>query len=197
MARTPKNDWFPLVADVKRLQPMYAIDNHEDHLTLLGKLLARWAHLERLLCKALAHLLDENYDAALAIYYAPNNLGVRIDILRATIKQVMPEGKPHDGMLHILERIERLSRARNKYVHSMPFSEDGAKTPYLLDIRTTREKVVDFNQYPISNLEDHIRLVEEVSSRLVLAMVEESRFCRPPPAFLLVEYVRFGYIPRP
>lgn len=87
-------------------------------LQLTGEVAIAWAALESYLAGVLQALALCSHNAADVIYYSPSSFSGRLSILRNLTNHEMPDGPERRLLLRAFERIERLSKARNGFVHS-------------------------------------------------------------------------------
>lgn len=89
---------FSLVDEVmERTFVVPAIEDDDRASTALGQIVSSWASLERKLRKSLIILLDDNEEAAHAIYFTLNAIRNRIDLIEQVTRYVVPDCDEKDG----------------------------------------------------------------------------------------------------
>ncbi len=104
----------------------------QDILSLTGQVTFAWAGLEQDLVLVLCFLSGATYPASEIIYYSPSSFSGRLAIIKNLVQHEMPEGPERALLERALDRIQRLSKARNAFIHSAVAMNIGAvRTPYL------------------------------------------------------------------
>lgn len=97
-------------------------------LRLTGEVAVAWAGIESHLVAVLRGLVDCSHSAAEVIYYSPSSFSGRLAIIQNLVSHEMPACDEKRSLLKILERLSRLSKARNVFVHStLSFVSAGGK----------------------------------------------------------------------
>lgn len=134
-------------------------DRNPEFARLLGIMLERWSFLERELAISLSHLLDGNSDAAFAIIYSMNATKVRIELVRSVARSVMPDGPEKSGLLYLLDKINKLARERNEFVHGEYAGAEGGQLERLL-LRPMNATPFELQIVSHVDLQKHISAVE-------------------------------------
>lgn len=148
-------------------------DDHPETLALIGQVIEAWSYLESRLRNALAVLLDDNNDAAHAVYYSVYSLKGRIDIIEAIAKYVLPYGDERDGFFTLLNKTRRLSKFRNDLVHGEIHS--GEKKPLALIVNNPRNPdKFDHADLDLSEIRNHISAVYRLEEQFNMALVDDT-----------------------
>lgn len=92
-----------------------------DILRLTGEVTVAWSAVESYLSGVLVALAGCEYSAGIVIYYSPSSFSGRLSIIRNLINHEMPRGPERHLLERVCGRLERLSKARNAFVHSSVF----------------------------------------------------------------------------
>lgn len=99
--------------------PLYDLENHPDHARALGSLVATWGVIEHLLCNLFALMLRAPPWRTQAAYYAIVNNNARIDMIRASAKDMVGVTVFYSKLSELLDTAKTLAGARNGYVHKL------------------------------------------------------------------------------
>jgi hypothetical protein len=166
--------WWPLLYPVPNLTLATPFEFKPDYARLLGVILERWTLIEEELTNSLGALLDGNYAAAEVILYGLNATSMRIEMVRAVARHLMPEMPEKSGFLWLLDKINDLQKQRNELIHGQyyadPDLEDGL---YMRVIRPFNSKIVTERRVTIALLKDHVRTAHVRWVQLIIANAED------------------------
>lgn len=161
---------FSLVDTVIKRTSIYKpSDDDPDLLVRLGQVLESWSWLEGYLRQSLSVLMDDNRDAAHAVYYSLHSLKARLDIIEAVAKYVVPDCDEKSGFLALITRTRRLSKFRNDLVHGEVHLGD--KKPFQLIVGNSRNPDrFNVSDLSVSEIREHIASVDRLAEQFAMAL---------------------------
>jgi len=182
-----KQTWGPLRLRAGTISNNLPLDNIPEFTTLIGSIIERWTVVEDELTKTLEHLLDGNSVAANAILYSLNSTSMRITVVRALARAVVPDGPELRGLLYLLDAINDLSKERNDYVHGQFWQTAEFDKVSLVLIRPTAAKPLNVERIGKERLERHRTQVELRINQLSFANSSypelNTRLLEPPAEY--------------
>jgi hypothetical protein len=161
--------WWPLHHTGLGYGVSMPLDSHPEVARLLGLVIERWNAIEATLASSLAVLLDGNDHAARAIIYSMNATSVRIAMVRAVAREVVPDGPEKRGFLYLLDKINDLQKERNELIHGEYWHAD-LNDLELVTIRPMNAEPISYRSVTDIDLQKHIAACEEREFQLSLAI---------------------------
>jgi hypothetical protein len=166
--------WWPLHHAGLSQTTSTPLDSISKFAQLLGLILERWTLIENELSRCLAALLDGNREAADAIIYSLNSTSIRIAMVRAVARRLMPDGPEKIGFVYLLDRVNDLQKQRNEYIHGEYWHHDFESDDSLdlINFRPMNASPITQRRITPKHLSDHLALCEERELQLSLARAE-------------------------
>ena len=169
MVEPPTRVYISLPGDEK------ALIEFEKILTLTGQLTVKWAEIEEQLVVVLAHLCNAEYEMAHIVYYSPQSLSGRMAIINNLIKHLMPDGPEKRLLWRCMEKIDKLSKKRNDFIHSsLSINIPSTLEPHVTRTLNHPQRTEAVSKYKATanDIRIHIERLEWMSQLLYF-------FCKP------------------
>lgn len=144
-----------------------------DVLLRVGRLNYVWTNTESLLIYVIAHLLKVEKDAAIVVFLTLNTTRARIDLVERLAKLHSTPPSDRKTILHMMMRLKKESKMRNKYNHCIySFDDKGqiSSTQLMRLVEDDKEirygKVEQLDQQELDALERSIAEIVAISNSL-------------------------------
>lgn len=149
-----------------------------EYLTAIGRVASEWARFEMVIMFLVASILGKEKIAhAETIMSSVRSTRVKIEIARNMTKQFLPSGPDKVELVKALNDAEKLSRDRNKFLHSVWAASVQKEVPALL-IKTLFHPTDQPRSVSIGELEDLAKKMQRVSR--ILSKRYHSSFTKAP-----------------
>jgi len=144
-----------------------------DVLLRVGRLNYVWTNTESLLIYVIAHLLKVDKEAAIVVFLTLNTTRARIDLVERLAKLHSTPASDRKTILHMMMRLKKESKMRNKYNHCIySFDDKGqiSSTQLMRLVEDDKEirygKVEQLDQQELDALERSIAEIVAISNSL-------------------------------
>lgn len=99
------------------------LETAPDIAAALGDMVVAWANAESALLWALSHAAQIDANLTLTMYYRIPTFEARTKVIRAILQDDDCKLKNREAIDEVVERLSKLSRARNNWIHGAYFSD--------------------------------------------------------------------------
>lgn len=141
------------------------LDHDPGLAAALGNMVVAWARAETALVKAYALVAKIHYNLAASAYYRIPTFESRVKVLLALIEEQQDTVDRREELAKAVEKLAKLSSARNKWVHGLWMVERGTDHTFVIPMRepaSTRRG----RQIKAHDVEDHVSAVRRRTTDL-------------------------------
>lgn len=145
---------------------IWNLDHEPSIAVALGNMVVAWAHAEAGLSLALASISGMEPNMAILGFYRIPTFESRVKVIRAISAEWEPKKLDKDAILECVDRLGKLSKTRNHWVHGIWSKSRVSGKTVTFDLRapdgpSTRQKPVK-----AADIETHVATVQKVAKRL-------------------------------